>query len=201
MAGEMKGGRWKSRKVHWAMKGPRSVKRETYKFSGRQGENDNYGVALAYAASRGLDRRGAQHGSMSTSGTRLWYMYALGGCKCDASEPRRARRGDTTQRRSGERRIARMRRREVSLSGKGWWFRAREVERRRNGRGLWAAMARRVTRLKIMILHLTLWRILVSCDTFKALDLRLRDVCRMLLLHDTIYQPYNVLAKTKHFLR
>lgn len=55
-------------------------------------------------------------------------------------------------------------------------------------------MARRVTQLKIMILHLTLWRSLVSCGTFKALDLRLRDVCRMLLLHYTIYRDvYNIL--------
>lgn len=29
----------------------------------------------------------------------------------------------------------------------------------------------------------------VSCDTFKALDLRLQDVCRVLLLHDLRKTP------------
>jgi len=60
-------------------------------------------------------------------------------------------------------------------------------------------MARRVIRLKIMILHLAPWRILVSCGTFKTLDLRLRDVCRVSLLYDTIYQRYlNILCRNEN---
>ena len=67
--------------------------------------------------------------------------------------------------------------------------RGREAERRRNGKGI---MGRNGSTCHPTENYDSSFSAVahsrVSCGTFKALDLRLQDVCRVLLLYDTIYE-------------
>lgn len=135
-----RGGR-RSRKVQWATKGPRSVKGRLINFLDGKGENDNYGIRVGLHSTT----RPREIWIEKERGTARWVhrrnatvIYALGGCKCGAGEPRRSRRGearrdDATQRGEGvaneESRGCGEGKFRAALSGKGWWFRARERQR------------------------------------------------------------------------